>query len=231
MNLLLNTPPLNVYEHMALDETIVRFRPEEVSLRFFHWDNTPAVTYGYAQSYQDVQRALPSTFFGSITRRPTGGGIVFHQDDLTFSLVFQHSGKTADIYQRLHAQIVHSLTCMGEKGISLEGAVSKESYLPSRNHLANACFVNPVENDVLAADGHKMLGGALRRFGTTVLYQGSLQSPGARTMPLFKQAVIEAVRGFLAIDLKPCAVDASLLQSARTLARECYQTPAWKEKF
>ena len=231
MNLLLNTPALNVYEHMALDETVVKFRPADVSLRFFHWDCAAAVTYGYAQSYQDVRRVLPEGFSGSATRRPTGGGIVFHEDDLTFSLVFQHPGKPTDIYQNLHAQIVRSLIGRGKKGISLEGSVSKESYRPSQNHLANACFVNPVENDVLAADGHKILGGALRRFGTTVLYQGSLQVPGARTVPLFKQTIIEAVRAFLAVDLKPCSMDDALLQSARVLARKCYQTSAWKEKF
>ncbi|MBO4675191.1 MAG: hypothetical protein J5601_03795 [Elusimicrobiaceae bacterium] len=231
MNLLLNTPPLNVYEHMALDEIIVKFRPAEISLRFFHWDGTTAVTYGYAQPYKDVLRTLPQNFSGFMTRRPTGGGVVFHRDDLTFSLVFQHPGKPVDIYQNLHAQIVRSLIEKGEKGISLEGSVAKEAYRPSQNHLANACFINPVENDVLAADGHKILGGALRRFGTTVLYQGSLQIPGARTVPLFKQAVIEAVRVFLAVDLKPSAVASSLVQSSRTLAQECYQTTAWKEKF
>lgn len=231
MNLLLNTPALNVYEHMALDETVVKLRPAEVSLRFFHWDHTPAVTYGYAQPYQEVRRSLSPSFSGSFTRRPTGGGVVFHTDDLTFSLVFQHSGKPAAIYRNLHAQIVRSLVIKGKKGILLKGAVSKESYRPSQNHLATACFINPVENDVLAEDGHKILGGALRRFGTTVLYQGSLQLPGARTVPLLKQAVIEAVRAFLAVDLKPCAVAQPLLCSARMLAQTCYQTPAWKEKF
>ena len=231
MNLLLNTPPLNVYEHMALDETMVKIRPTEVSLRFFHWGGATAVTYGYAQPYKDVQRILPPNFPGIMTRRPTGGGVVFHKDDLTFSLVFQHPGKPADIYRQLHAQIVRSLTMVGKKGISLEGSVEKDAYRPSQNHLANACFVNPVENDVLAADGHKILGGALRRFGTTVLYQGSLQIPGARTVPLLKQAVIEAVRVFLAVDLKPCAVETPVLQAARTLAQTCYQTVAWKEKF
>ena len=230
MNLLLNTPALNVYEHMALDETLVKLRPNEATLRFFHWVPGPAATYGYAQFYSEVCRALPMPFCENTTRRPTGGGIVLHKDDLTFSLIFQYPGRPAEIYQKLHRCILEALSRQGQV-LSLSGVVPKESYQPSHAHEASACFQNPVENDLLTAEGKKILGGALRRFGTTVLYQGSLQLPSARTHPHYKKAVIDGVRSFLAVDFSPRRITAETLQTSRALAQTCYQTKAWKEKF
>ena len=231
MNLLLNTPPLDVYEHMALDETLVKLRPGAVSLRFFNWREGAAITYGYAQFYQEVLRGIPAEFNGEMTRRPTGGGIVFHTDDLTFSVIFEHTGRTADIYKKMHTLICAELSKRGEERLSLGNSVSKEKYQPSCGQEASACFINPVENDVLFNKEKKILGGALRRFGTTFLYQGSLQLPGARQNPLYKQAIICAIRSFLALDLKPTALDGQTLQTARLLASSCYRTPFWKEKF
>jgi lipoate-protein ligase A len=231
MNLLLNTPALNVHEHMALDETLVKLRPDEVTLRFFNWTPGPAVTYGYAQFYSEVCRALPQVFSGEFTRRPTGGGVVFHTDDLTFSLVFQYPGRPAEIYEKLHACISAELARTNAQKFSLSGVAPLSSYRPSHAHEASACFQNPVENDVLTADGAKVLGGALRRFGTTVLYQGSLQLKDARKNPVYKQAVINGVRQFLAVDFTPRGISAQTLQTARALAQTCYSTQSWKEKF
>ena len=120
---------------------------------------------------------------------------------------------------------------MNAQQFSLSGVAPVESYRPSHAHNASACFQNPVENDVLAADGAKVLGGALRRFGTTVLYQGSLQLKDARKNPAYKQAVINVVRRFLAVDFTPRGITAGTLQKARALAQTCYATQGWKEKF
>ena len=88
MNLLLSAPSLNVYEQMALDECLVRTRPDEITLRFYRWTDGPAVTFGYSQFAHEVQKTLAArAFFGQYARRPTGGGVVFHQSDLTFSVV------------------------------------------------------------------------------------------------------------------------------------------------
>lgn len=230
MNLLLNTPALDVYEHMALDETMVKLRPNEGTLRFFRWAPGPAATYGYAQFYGEVSRALPAPFFENAARRPTGGGIVLHTDDLTFSLIFQYPGRPAEIYQKLHRCILETLSRQ-DQTLSLSGVVPKEAYRPSHAHQASACFQNPVENDLLTANGEKILGGALRRFGTTVLYQGSLQLPCARTDPHCKKAVIDGVRSFLAADFTPRSITPEVLQKARELAQACYRTKEWREKF
>lgn len=217
---------------MALDEQVVHARAEEITLRFYNWVPGPAVTFGYAQFISEVRRALQARgFTGAYTRRPTGGGVVFHEDDLTFSLVFCSQDRPAEIYKKLHAFILQSLTAQGQRGQIFDTHLPAASYAPSINHQANACFVNPVENDLLSANGQKMLGGAIRRFGNTVLYQGSLQLPLARTNPHYKRAIVEAARSFLAVDLCPIACEDELLNQARELAKKQYQTNEWMEKF
>lgn len=229
MNLLLTTPPLNVYEQMALDETLVQERAGEVTLRFYNWTAGKAVTFGYAQNWKDVSRLMSAPC--ACTRRATGGGVVFHERDLTFSLIFTTNERVVDIYRKLHSFILTELKSAGEGELSLEGVVKKDAYLPVTSRGASACFIRPVENDVLLADGRKVLGGAIRRFGTDILYQGSLQLPQARSNPTYQRAVTQAVRAFLMTDLQIRPVLPWQLSSARAKAKNIYETKEWKEKF
>ena len=232
MNLLLSTPALNVFEHMALDEEMVFARPAETTFRFYRWTEGPAATFGYAQIYKEVEQAAPQGQFpGGKTRRPTGGGLVFHRDDLTFSLIFCSRQKPLEIYKTFHGMVFNELLKIGQKGQVFTESLPACSYMPSVGNCASACFVRPVENDLLAEDGQKILGGAIRRFGETVLYQGSLQLPAARENALYKHALISAVRNFMATDLIPQRVEASWLAASRKRAKELYQTVAWLEKF
>ncbi len=232
MNILLTTQPLNVYEHMALDETLVHLCAGNSILRFYTWESGPALTFGYAQFIREVRQMTTRTgFVGQVCRRPTGGGVVYHTDDLTFSLIFSSCNKPVEIYKQLHGAVQAALVF---SGVTTQVCTQKRpatAYAPSQNEQANTCFTNPVENDLLLVNGQKMLGGAIRRFGTTVLYQGSLQAPGARTNSLYKQAVTNGVRHFLNTDLKIKPAQASWLAQAKQLARQQYQTIAWTEKF
>ncbi len=232
MNCLLTTPPLNVYEQMALDEVLIRARAGAKTLRFYNWTPGPAVTFGYAQFISEVRCGInTSKFTGGICRRPTGGGVVEHTDDLTFSLIFPSVEKPAEIYKQLHGAIHAALMLGGLAAHVFDKKLPAAAYAPSQNHSASACFVNPVENDLLLSSGQKMLGGAIRRFGTTVLYQGSLQVPGARENNVYKQALIHGVRSFWDADLKIASTEEMWLTQARQLAKTQYQTAAWTEKF
>lgn len=232
MNVLLTTPALNVFEQMALDEVLVRTHAEGSALRVYNWTHLPAVTFGYAQFIGEVRReAQTHRFAGEICRRPTGGGVVYHKDDLTFSLVFASADKPTEIYRKLHGDIHAALMFCGVSAQVFNQKLPAAAYAPSRQNQASACFVNPVENDLLLPNGQKILGGAIRRFGQTVLYQGSLQVPGARTNPACRQAVIEGVRGFLQKDLKVQAAAKEQIEQARRLAQTQYQTRQWTEKF
>ena len=214
---------------MALDETFVRLRPDEITLRFYHWTDSPAVTFGYAQFIREIRQTLAQhAFTGDYCRRPTGGGVVFHTDDLTFSLIFPSAQKPTDIYAQFHTIIQHTLGAQTQR---FSAKTPAAHYAPSFQGHANACFSNPVQNDLLSGSGHKILGGAIRRFGPTILYQGSLQLPRARTEVLYKKALLEAVRYFTGEKLSARAADAPILQQADTLAQTQYATATWREKF
>lgn len=232
MSILATTPTLNVFEHMALDETLVRERAGKVTLRFYNWTPGLALTFGYAQFVREVRAQVQAQHFaGEICRRPTGGGVVYHIDDLTFSLIFPSAEKPTEIYKNLHGAIQAALTLSGLSAQLFDKKLPASAYAPSQHHQASACFTNPVENDLMQANGQKMLGGAIRRFGQTVLYQGSLQAANARQNPAYKQAIIQAVRSFLEVNLKIEPIAAPTLAAAKQLAITQYNTPAWTEKF
>src|SRR5512133_2181915 len=70
--------------NMAFDETLLTGAPfsETPVLRFYGWTQ-PAASFGYFQKYADVE-AL--TDLRPLVRRPTGGGIVPHDRDWTYSV-------------------------------------------------------------------------------------------------------------------------------------------------
>ena len=210
---------------MALDEVLVRARTCENVLRFYHWADGPAVTFGYAQFVSQVRGETAARgFTGDICRRPTGGGVVYHTDDLTFSLIFSSQDRPGEIYEKLHGSIQAALVLCGVTARVFDQKLPAAAYAPSQQHRASTCFTNPVENDLLLPNGQKMLGGAIRRFDNRILYQGSLQVPGARTQAAYRQAVINGVRRFLDTHLQPQAAPAAWIEAAHSLAQTQYRT-------
>lgn len=214
LGLLLESAALDVFGQMALDEALAASRPEGFTLRTYRWKGVGA-TFGYAQRFLDVQKALPAAIGTAHARRPTGGGVVAHLDDLTFSCVFPAEGerRPAEIYRRLHAALLAGL-----RGAGLEAhlCVHGGSAAPQGPGGAAQCFVEPVAQDILAA-GRKILGGAIRRGGETVLYQGSLQLPGARGRADLERAVAGALAEALGLRWRRMEVPAAVRAAAREL--------------
>ena len=80
-------------------------------------------------------------------------------------------------------------------------------------------------------EGKKILGGAIRRFGSKVLYQGSLQCPQARTNPLYRRAISRAVEKALQIQFQTVPVAAEVLLQMQNLAQSQYTAVEWNQKF
>ena len=156
---------------------------------------------------------------------------MFHGQDLTFSLVFQSAlSSPKDIYKTLHAHIENALAQTAAVHSMRQGEVNAEAYAPVQGQQASGCFVSPLQDDLLL-NGQKILGGAIRRFGNTVLYQGSLQCAGARSNPLLRRAVSQGVSAWFKEDLTPLPIAQDMLCRARELACKRYHTSAWNEKL
>ena len=68
--------------NMAIDEALLEHATVS-SIRFYRW-HSPALSFGYFGKFSDVAIYEAER---DLVRRWTGGGIVFHGDDLTYSIV------------------------------------------------------------------------------------------------------------------------------------------------
>lgn len=194
-------------EHMACDEALADAGAVPV-LRTYRWAE-PAVTFGYSQRVQNVQNFAKSR---PAMRRWTGGGLVIHGADLTLGLWIPSSVDFAlltspQIYQAIHEAFLPAI----RKILPTAKLVS-----PNDCKCGPVCFESPVAHDIVS-DAHKILGGAMRRSRSGVLYQGSLQA----AVPEISLAEALADSAWPLVDVSP------IEESASVLIRERYSQPAW----
>lgn len=224
---ILQTPPFDVFSQMAIDEIIACDKTLENKnfLRFFNWQEQKAITFGYAQRSKSLKEQLEAGY--KITRRPSGGGIVYHDGDLTFSIIFTSQDKVEDIYKNLHTAIAGEL----KKYIKqVQTYDQKNIFKPVENGQSKSCFANPVLDDLML-EGKKILGGAIRRFGNRILYQGTLQIAGARDKEEYKSAIKNALEKFLKEESSFTEVSPTLLLQIKNKAEQVYKNPAWINKY
>ena len=146
-------------------------------LRLYTWKPS-AISLGYLQSDETVDREACLREGIDVVRRPTGGRAVLHADELTYCVVFR-SHSTDGIYA-VHNQITESLLksletlgrCEKVLTLSGRGASTKAAYQGERPTNI-ACFASTGRHEVLH-NGRKVLGSAQRRFGDIVLQHGSI---------------------------------------------------------
>lgn len=218
--------PRDVFEQMALDEAILDHSPAgSTVLRFYRW-SAPAVTFGYGQSFElaSALAGAGGTSGISLARRPTGGGLVFHDGDVTFSLVFDWPRLVSpeEIYGKIHGAVGAGLRSAGFPCRLAEGLE------PAAPALAGACFTGPQPLDLIAS-GRKALGGALRRRGERGLYQGSLRpEPWGADPADIERAAEKGLAGLdgysLRKDLEPEWIKAAEAGASR------YRSPDWNRR-
>lgn len=156
--------------NMALDEALLEFvsRLGDPVLRFYGWSQ-PAATFGYFQHFAEIERA---TLLRPLIRRPTGGGLVPHDADWTYSLAFPpghewHQLRAEASYRRVHEWIQAAFTKLG---------VATELASCARKTTPGQCFIGHEKFDLLW-HGRKIAGAAQRRNQLGLLIQGSIQPP------------------------------------------------------
>jgi lipoate-protein ligase A len=209
---------------MALDEALLESvsRLGKPVLRFYGWTES-AATFGYFQKFSDVERA---THLRPLVRRPTGGGIVLHDADWTYSAVFPpghewHLLKAEESYRRIHDWL---RLAFAELKVKTELAPCCKKSAPGQ------CFVGHEKSDLLW-HGKKIAGAAQRRNKLGLLIQGSVQPP---PLPLARADWENAMRGVagkhFSVEWTDFAPDAELLKCADTLAREKYSQACYNQK-
>jgi len=115
---LINDKAADAFSNMATDEAIMQCK--EPTLRFYSW-NPPAVSLGYFQSLEAEVNALSCKEQGvDIVRRITGGGAVFHDCELTYSLIVPENMVDRDIvksYEQLCGAIVRAMRSQGHDAV------------------------------------------------------------------------------------------------------------------
>ena len=216
-------PELN----MALDEALLLSAPQRgrVLLRFYRWDR-PAVTIGYVQKYA----AAPAEGF-TIVRRPTGGGVVFHDHDFTYTVVIPARHWLTDLDRVESYGAINRSVLEGLARCNVEGSLASEHIPKSVDRSRMVCFSNPTRYDIVMQQ-RKIAGCAQRRTKTGILHQGSIHFGGP--LPVSRRRLSEMLclgfRGEMNADMQPFVPPDSLLSAAQQLVQDRYDTDAWNRR-
>lgn len=152
-------------EAMAVDEWLM----ETVGLpclRVYRWIGA----WGSVGYFGDLDAASASLPGLSWVRRWTGGGIVDHRADWTYTLAVPAGEglagmRGAESYRKVHEVLAGILAEEGiDAGLAAVGGISK----------GGLCFEHPVGHDLVGPDGAKLAGAGQRRCRRGLLHQGSV---------------------------------------------------------
>lgn len=197
--------------NMAVDEALLTAATAPL-LRFYRW-RAPSLSFGYFGRYDEAAAQAGDR---EIVRRWTGGGIVPHGDDLTYSVIVPRTHpfflrSSLEIYATIHDAIRQALETNQVVAVLADRATPK---------ISESCFANPVRADVLSGD-RKIAGAAHRRSRAGLLHQGSIQL--ADLPPKFRDDLARVLcEKFEAKDLVP-----AILEQAAEIAATKYATQAW----
>lgn len=204
-------------EAMAVDEWLLG-SVDRPLLRVYRWLGEWS-TLGYFDAWRNVRAAFPET---QSVRRMTGGGLVDHRTDWTYTLVVPKSEvlantRGASSYEWVHAALAETLCLEG-----LSAVMSGGEHVTG----AAACFANPVEHDVIDAHGGKIAGAGQRRTRHGLLHQGSVA--GKLTDAASHQRML-ALASHLANGISTVCLTPPEGEIASLVAHR-YATPAWNER-
>src|SRR5258707_421786 len=204
--------------NMAIDEALLLGGSDQPLFRTYRWLQR-SVSLGYFSSWEQAAKRYSGR---EIVRRWTGGGMVEHGDDFTYSLLLPISSSppaNRDLYRAVHTDIDQILASNGRAAAVVNG-----SQLSTGPSFLGSCFERSVENDV-EVDGVKVAGAAIRRLRTGVILQGSIPqiSIAPEFPPRVAQKLVEAV------EKTTLSTVTTLL--AQRIANEKYGTESWTRRY
>ncbi len=157
--------------NMAADELLLSSGAPEWEmplLRIYFWDRR-AMSIGLSQLYPEQYSQNYA-----VVRRPTGGGNVFHDVDLTYTVVIPAGHKYAALNRMDSYRIFHEAMLPVFAGAGVE-SVLQQSEQKEADRATMQCFVSPSRFDLVDRSGrNKYAGAAQRRTRQGILHQGSV---------------------------------------------------------
>ncbi|QEM68057.1 lipoate--protein ligase family protein [Geobacter sp. FeAm09] len=256
---LIEDEPSTGAENMAMDEALVRsFDPARSRpvLRLYGWQ-PPALSLGRFQKAAEVLDLERCRSAGvPIVRRITGGGTIYHTDEVTYALVcspeqIPPASSIKDSFRVLTGFLVSLYRDLGLDASYALDAVSPETRLGERTPF---CFAGKESFDILVK-GKKIGGNAQRRQKGIIFQHGSLPlvnraatglsfmrerdpalAAGAVSLEqcgipvdyaLVRHKLIAAFRRSLTVELSPQPPTGQERSLARDLLERRYATDRW----
>jgi lipoyl(octanoyl) transferase len=244
--------------NMALDEALLSCFDADRSLpvlRLYGW-NPPALSVG---RYQDAGQALRLDLCAAdripVVRRMTGGGIIFHAQELTYSIVcapgqLGEAAGVKDGFRRLCGFLLGTYRRLGLQAAFATDLNPEGERLGERTAF---CFAGKEEFDVLV-NGRKIGGNAQRRMRGAILQHGSIplesrvhdavrylreEAPGAAAavslaemglrpeLASLKQLLVQSFEECLGVRLLPVGVNDEEAAAAVLLEKTKYRCDRW----
>ena len=175
---ILETQPKSAEQNMLADRNLLQDLETsgQPVLHFYEWDG-PSATYGHfidPQDHLDMQGVERHQL--QLSRRPTGGGIIFHVSDFAFSVIVPasypgYSINTLENYAFINQAVAKSVQEF------LKGTINpillQNENVAEDSSYRNFCMAHPTKYDVVV-DGRKVGGAAQRRTKFGYLHQGSI---------------------------------------------------------
>ena len=240
--------------NMAIDEAILAAQKAQANptLRFYGWTQ-PAFSFGYFQDIAaevDVDACRAEGI--ELVKRMTGGGIVVHGWELTYTLILPRNAgemNISDAYHTIGQSLVKAFQQL---------CIPAQRYTEcpkSSQTVQNICLTNPAEHDVMS-DNKKLAGVSVRRNRSGIMFQGyiSLDMPPSSILArvskdpevqemlrekstaintdgrsISRSAIIQAISETfnLGIAFHPSELSSTEQAQAETLVETKYATVAW----
>ncbi len=158
-------------ENMAVDEWLLETSDLPV-VRVYRWAGDWA-SIGYFGKIAEARALFPGL---GLVRRWTGGGMVDHRDDWTYTLVAPRGTSIAGMKGDGSYHAIHSALAAVLPGAGISARLATGGSQTG----ASLCFENPVNHDLVGPAGQKIAGAGQRRTKRGLLHQGSVAVGGSR---------------------------------------------------
>jgi len=159
---------------MACDEyllDLVKQDHNKVFIRIYAWEK-PSFSVGYSQKVKEELNLEKCLQFGyDVVRRPTGGRIVLHKDEIAYTFISHFSSSAEkNMYSDLIGEVfINLLSTLSIKADFIHTGVEQKF----QRHMASLCFTFLSERELMI-NSKKIVGRAVRERRNIRLEQGFL---------------------------------------------------------